>query len=77
MKFFFAVTDGNLASQDSKTSREQRETLFKKLTKKALPSLRIRLNQSLSRFSLIAQAQRKAPKETPIQGLRALDPATF
>jgi len=35
------------------------------------------MNQTFSRFSLIAQAQRKAPKETPIQGLRALDPASF
>jgi len=29
MKFFFAVNDGNLAPQDRKTSREQREALFK------------------------------------------------
>jgi len=29
MKFFFAVTDGNLALQDRKTSREQPQALFK------------------------------------------------
>jgi len=29
MKFFFAVTAGNLALQDRKTSRKQRGTLFK------------------------------------------------
>ena len=34
MKFFFAVTDDNLALQDRKTSREQRRVLFKKLTKR-------------------------------------------
>jgi hypothetical protein len=34
MKFFFAVTDGNLALQDRKTSRKQRGALFKKLTKR-------------------------------------------
>jgi len=34
MKFFFAVTDGNLALQDRKTSREQCFALFGKANEK-------------------------------------------
>ena len=37
MKFFFAVTAGNLALQDRKTSREQRRALFQSSKRNADP----------------------------------------